>query len=314
VSEPFVHPLALCESKRLGPGTRIDAFAHVREGAVLGREVEVGDHAFVDDDVWIGDRVQILAGARLWRGVRVEEEVLIGPNATFVSDRHPRAGHAPVAVPETRVCRGASIGAGATVLPGMTIGQNALVGAGAVVTRSVPPNAVVVGNPARIRGYLDVGRPAEPVPQSGLGDLTGVRRSRVRGVTLQRLPLNRDLRGSLAVAEFPKQVPFTPQRAFLVFDVPGSEIRGEHAHRNCHLFLICVRGSVSVVADDGEQREEFRLDHPTLGLYLPPMVWATQYKHSADGVLLVLASHYYDPDDYIRDYQAFLQEVRGGRP
>jgi acetyltransferase-like isoleucine patch superfamily enzyme/dTDP-4-dehydrorhamnose 3,5-epimerase-like enzyme len=313
VTRPLVHPLALCESKQLGPGTRVQPFAHVREGAVLGRDVEVGDHAFVDDGVEVGDRVQILAGAQLWRGVRVEDEVLIGPNATFVSDRHPRAGNAPDAVQGTRVCRGASIGAAATILPGMTIGQNALVGAGAVVTRSVPPNAVVVGNPARIRGYLDVGRAAEPVPRAELGDLPGVRRSRVRGVTLHRLPLNRDLRGSLAVAEFPKQVPFTPRRAFLVFDVPGSEIRGEHAHRTCHLFLICVRGSVSVVVDDGEQREEFRLDHPTLGLHLPPMVWGTQYKHSADGVLLVLASEYYDPDDYIRDYQAFLEEVRGGR-
>jgi hypothetical protein len=122
------------------------------------------------------------------------------------------------------------------------------------------------------------------------------------------------MRGSLSVAEFPKEIPFVPRRYFVVFDVPGSEIRGEHAHRTCHLFLVCVRGACSVVVDDGRSREEFRLDHPTLGLHLPPMVWGTQYKHTADAVLLVFASEWYDPDDYIRDYQAFLDEVRRGRP
>jgi dTDP-4-dehydrorhamnose 3,5-epimerase-like enzyme len=171
---------------------------------------------------------------------------------------------------------------------------------------------VVVGNPARIRGYLDTGRAIEAA-QAELTVSPGVHRSRVPGVSLHRLPLNRDLRGSLAVGEFPREIPFEPKRYFVVFDVSGSEIRGEHAHRSCHLFLVCVHGSISVVVDDGAQREEFRLDHPTLGLYLPPMVWATQYKHSADAVLLVFASDYYDPDDYIRDYQVFLDQVRGGR-
>ncbi len=96
----------------------------------------------------------------------------------------------------------------------------------------------------------------------------------------------------------------------MVFDVPSSEIRGEHAHRSCHLFLVCVRGGVSLMVDDGEQREEFRLDHPSLGIYLPPMVWATQYKHTPDAVLLVFASEHYDASDYIRDYQQFIDEVK----
>jgi UDP-2-acetamido-3-amino-2,3-dideoxy-glucuronate N-acetyltransferase len=97
-----------------------------------------------------------------------------------------------------------------------------------------------------------------------------------------------------------------------VFGVPSVETRGEHAHRECHQFLVCVRGSVSVVADDGRRREEYLLDRPELGLHLPPMVWGIQYRYSADAVLLVFASHYYDPADYIREYDRFLAEAGAG--
>jgi acetyltransferase-like isoleucine patch superfamily enzyme len=311
----FVHPQALCETRRVGAGTRIWAFAHVLPGAVIGRDVNICDHTFIENDVVVGDRVTIKCGVQLWDGVRVEDDVFIGPNATFTNDPVPRSKVRPGEYPATLVRRRASIGANATILPGMTIGQNAVVGAGSVVTRSVPPHAIVAGNPARIRGYVDSeGRERRVESRSAAVEAQGVVKSRVRDVTLHRLPLNRDMRGSLAVAEFPREIPFAPKRTFVVFDVPSSEIRGEHAHRTCHLFLVCVRGACSVVVDDGISREEFRLDHPTLGLHLPPMVWGTQYKHTADAVLLVFASEWYDPDDYIRDYQAFLDEVRRGRP
>ena len=310
----FVHPQALCETRKVGAGTRIWAFAHVLEGAVLGRDVNVCDHTFIENDVVVGDRVTIKCGVQLWDGVRVEDDVFIGPNATFGNDLFPRSKVRPERFLTTVVCRRASIGGNATILPGMTIGQSAIVGAGAVVTRSVPPHAVVVGNPARIRGYVDAeGRARRVESPAGPTEVVGVVKSSVRDVTLHRLPLNRDLRGSLSVAEFPREIPFVPKRCFVVFDVPSSEIRGEHAHRTCHLFLVCVRGACSVVVDDGGSREEFRLDHPTLGLHLPPMVWGTQYKHTADAVLLVFASEWYDPDDYIRDYQTFLDEVRRSR-
>lgn len=311
----FVHPQALCETKKVGAGTRIWAFAHVREGAVIGREVLISDHTYIENGVVIGDRVTIKTGAQLWDGVRVEEDVFIGPHATLTNDGFPKRGSSSERASETLVCRHASIGANATILAGMTIGQNAIVGAGAVVTRPVPPNAVVIGSPARVRGYIDSQRPEQAAPASEAAIEEGeFRRSRVAGVSLHRLPLRRDLRGSLAVGEFPRQIPFVPRRYFVVFDVPSSEIRGEHAHRACHLFMVCVRGACSVVADDGEQREEFRLDHPTLGLHLPPMVWGTQYSHTRDAVLIVFASDYYDPQDYIRDYQEFLDEARRGRP
>ena len=96
----------------------------------------------------------------------------------------------------------------------------------------------------------------------------------------------------------------------MVFDVPSAETRGEHAHRECHQFLICVRGSCAVVADDGVNRQEFVLNRPEHGLYLPPMTWGIQYKYSPDALLLVFASHYYEAADYIRDYEEFLQVSR----
>ena len=110
----------------------------------------------------------------------------------------------------------------------------------------------------------------------------------------------------MTVGEFEKEIPFAPQRYFSVFDVPNKEVRGEHAHKECHQFLVCIKGSCHVVADDGHQRQEFILDKPNKGIYLPPMVWGIQYKYSADAVLMVFASHHYDPDDYIRNYSEFM--------
>ena len=133
----------------------------------------------------------------------------------------------------------------------------------------------------------------------------------VGGVALYNLPSFEDARGVLTVADVGAHIPFAIERAFLVYDVPGPEIRGEHAHRTLHQFLICVRGSCLVLADDGNDRQEFRLDGPTLGLYLPPMVWSIQHQHSRDAMMLVLASARYDPGDYIRDYETFRELTSG---
>jgi dTDP-4-dehydrorhamnose 3,5-epimerase-like enzyme len=110
----------------------------------------------------------------------------------------------------------------------------------------------------------------------------------------------------LAVAEVGAHIPFSPQRVFFVSDVSGKEVRGEHAHRSCRQFLVCVRGSVAVIVDDARTRHEVLLDSPGLGLYIPPMLWSVQYRFSADATLAVLASDPYDPADYIRDYEEFL--------
>jgi acetyltransferase-like isoleucine patch superfamily enzyme/dTDP-4-dehydrorhamnose 3,5-epimerase-like enzyme len=305
LSDFFVHPQGICESDSVGAGTRIWAFAHVLPGARIGAECNLCDGVFVEDDVVVGDRVTVKSGVQLWDGVELEDDVFVGPNATFTNDRFPRSRHYLDEYPRTIVREGASIGANATLLPGVEIGPGAMVGAGAVVTRSVPAHAVVVGNPARITGYADAGGPAaEPV---AIGAEPGVQPLQVRGVHLRRSASFSDLRGSLTAGEAPDEgVPFVPRRWFMVYDVPGREIRGAHAHRECEQFLICAHGSVRVAVDDGTKRAEVTLSDPSQGIYVPPMVWASQFHYEPATVLLVLASLPYDADDYIRDYGEFL--------
>jgi UDP-2-acetamido-3-amino-2,3-dideoxy-glucuronate N-acetyltransferase len=304
----FKHETALVESAAVGDGTRIWAYAHVLEGARIGRDCNICDHTFIENDVIVGDRVTVKCGVQLWDGVRIEDDVFIGPNATFTNDAFPRSRQQPERFLNTVVKRGASIGANATVLPGLTIEEYAMIGAGTVVTHSVPRHAVVVGNPGRIVSYVGAGRAAAPAPVAApvAPAPPGTETTRVKGVVLHRLPLVDDLRGMLSFAEVARHVPFAIRRYFLVFEVPTEEVRGEHAHRAQHQFLVCVHGRCSVVADDGEARQEFLLNAPHLGIYLPPMTWGVQYKYSRDAVLLALSSGEYDPADYIRDYDEFL--------
>lgn len=292
----FKHHLAIVETGAVGSGTRIWAFAHILPGAKIGSDCNICDHTFIENDVIIGDRVTIKCGVQLWNGIRLEDDVFIGPNATFTNDKLPRSGVHKQPLPVTTVKSGASIGANSTILPGLTIGSHAMVGAGAVVTRDVPAWAIVTGNPARITGYIGAERQQPAHPQPGLHP------SRVQGVSLYRLPLVEDLRGYLSAVE---NLPFEVKRFFLVFDVPSREVRGEHAHRECHQFLVCTHGECHIIADDGKEREEIVLDSPAVGVHIAPMVWATQYRYSADAVLLVLASDIYRPEDYIRDYAEF---------
>lgn len=302
----FVHPQGICETKNVGANTRIWAFAHILAGAKIGCDCNICDQVFIENDVIVGNRVTIKCGVQLWDGIVVEDDVFIGPNATFTNDRFPRSKIYPDTFLKTIVEKKASIGANATILPGITIGQGAMVGGGSVVVKSVPPNAIVVGNPAKIIGYTDTIK-----SEMGMADYNkiGVHQSNVKGVTFHNLPIFDDLRGTLSVGEFAKDIPFKPLRYFLVFNVGSSEIRGEHAHKQCHQFLVCVKGTCSVIADDGNHREEFLLTAPNHAVYLPPLVWGIQYRYSPDAVLLVFASHYYDADDYIRNYNEFLNTI-----
>jgi acetyltransferase-like isoleucine patch superfamily enzyme/dTDP-4-dehydrorhamnose 3,5-epimerase-like enzyme len=297
----FKHETAIVESRHIGEGTRIWSYAHVLSGAQLGFDCNICDHTFIENDVIVGDRVTVKCGVQLWDGLRVEDDVFIGPNATFTNDRMPRSKQFLSKHPRTWIKRGASIGANATILPGITVGEGAMVGAGAVVTHNVPPHAIVVGNPARITGYVDAQPeiPAEVV-QPGR-DVTALGEA-----TIHRLPHVQDLRGSLIFGEAQRHVPFEVKRYFLVYGVRSEHIRGEHAHRRLHQFLVCVAGRCNVVTDDGKTRYEITLDSPNKGVHIPPMVWTTQYKFSSDAVLLVLASEYYDAAEYIRDYHEYL--------
>ena len=307
----FEHPAGICESERVGSRTRIWAFAHVLPGAAIGEDCNICDHVFIENDVVVGDRVTIKSGVQLWDGVRLGNDVFVGPNATFTNDKYPRSRQWQAAIPVTTVLDGASIGANATILPGIAIGRNAMVGAGAVVTRNVPPNAVVDGNPARIRGYREAAgaRALPPLAASASG---APDRLLAGGARIIRLARAVDLRGSLTALEFTTDLPFVPQRLFCVFGVPSAEVRGEHAHRACHQLLACVGGSIRVLVDDGERRDEVVLDDPGVALYLPPMTWGTQFGATADATLICLASHPYDAADYIRDYEAYLEARRPG--
>ncbi|WP_124352035.1 acyltransferase [Pseudomonas chlororaphis] len=146
----FVHSHALCETSQIGKGSRIWAFTHILPQAKIGQDCNICDHVFIENDVVIGDRVTIKCGVQVWDGISIADDVFIGPNATFTNDRFPRSKVYPESFDRTVICKGASLGANCTILPGITIGENAMIGAGAVVTRSVPANVTVVGNPARI--------------------------------------------------------------------------------------------------------------------------------------------------------------------
>jgi len=159
----MIHPLADVQSARIGEGTRIWQFTVVLPGAVIGRDCNFCAQVFVENDVTVGDRVTVKNGVQLWDGVTLEDDVFVGPNVTFTNDPFPRSGRRPAAYSRTLVKKGASIGANATILPGIVIGERALVAAGSVVTRDVPPGKLVMGNPARIVGDTEARDPS-PAP------------------------------------------------------------------------------------------------------------------------------------------------------
>ena len=281
------------------PGTILKMDKNIQQPNTF-RFSEIDARAIVSPQAVIGNGCLVGSGAVVGASVVLEDEVVVGPNVVFVESDDPTSGLT------SRVKRGVRIGANATLYAGITLSAESLVRPGAVVTRSVPPKAIVEGNPAAIVGYVGT----EPsVTTSSLfpdGRGCGVQQTYVRGVSVHTFPIIPDLRGSLTVGEFTKEIPFAPQRYFMVFNVPSKEVRGEHAHRECHQFLICVRGSCAVVADDGLRRVEVTLDAPNRGVHLPPLTWGVQYKYSADALLLVFASQPYDAADYIRDYADFL--------
>lgn len=213
---------------------------------------------------------------------------------------------------------GARLGAASVIGEGVVIGQGAHVRPGAVVLRTVPPNAIVEGNPAQVVGYSVSGRGPALRPAPRLIDIHSYpdmpRPGRVElGVGGSELFLMRrvsDARGALTVGELPSELPFVPARYFAVFDVPSQELRGEHAHKVCQQFLICLHGSCRVLLDDGEQRCEVALDRPDMGVFMPAKIWGTQYRYSNDAVLLVFASRSYEADDYLRTYEEFLTDLK----
>lgn len=151
----FIHPNSICETSEIGLGTRIHAFSHVLKGAKIGTDCNICENVFIENDVILGDRVTVKNGVQLWDGLRIQNDVFIGPNVTFTNDKYPRSKKYQKIIPVTIVEEGSSIGANATIMPGITIGKNSIIGAGSVVTKSVPSKTIVYGNPAFIRKYIE---------------------------------------------------------------------------------------------------------------------------------------------------------------
>lgn len=147
----FVHPLADCQSTDIGAQSKVWQFTVVLPNAKIGSNCNINSHCFVENDVVIGNNVTVKCGVYLWDGVRLDDDVFVGPNVTFTNDKTPRSKIYPEKFLRTHVMQGASIGAGVVLLPGLRIGKRAMIGAGAVVTRDVPDDAVVYGDAARLR-------------------------------------------------------------------------------------------------------------------------------------------------------------------
>lgn len=151
----MIHPLAQVLSLAVGEGTKVWQFAIILEGAVIGKDCNINCHTLIESKVFIGDRVTVKPGVFIWDGISLEDDVMVGPNATFTNDRWPKSKNAAYQLLETKVRKGASIGANATILCGIEIGEYSTIGAGAVITKSVPARALMVGSPAKIIGWMN---------------------------------------------------------------------------------------------------------------------------------------------------------------
>ncbi|MBX7116570.1 MAG: WxcM-like domain-containing protein [Myxococcaceae bacterium] len=295
----FAHERAIVESAEVGPGTRVWANAHILPKAKVGGDCNICDGVFIENDVRIGNRVTLKSGVQVWDGVTLEDDVFVGPNATFTNDKYPRSRQYPNTFPKTHVYKGASIGANATILPGLTIGPGAMVGAGAVVTKDVPPYAIVTGNPARIVATAGPKGPLEVLPATFTGELPG-------GSRFVKVPVVESARGLLSFLELKSGLPFLPHRYFTLSRLPDGGMRGNHSHRTCHQFFSCLEGTVRIALDDHRTRADVLLDGAKQGLHVPPGVWVTLFGAQPSTVVLVLASDAYDEADYIRTYEDFV--------
>jgi UDP-2-acetamido-3-amino-2,3-dideoxy-glucuronate N-acetyltransferase len=182
----MIHPLADIQSEHIGEGTRVWQFSVILKNAVIGSNCNINCHVFIENDVIIGNNVTVKSGVYLWDGLRIEDNVFIGPNVTFTNDKTPRSKQYPAEFQKTTIKRNASLGAGSIVLGGTEIGEFSMTGAGSLVTRDVPPRALVTGSPARITGWLnDDGSKMTPVLDYFL-DSAG-NKWKVEGNSLQKI-------------------------------------------------------------------------------------------------------------------------------
>lgn len=266
----------------------------------------IHETAIVEPGASVRSGSEICAFAYIGAGCLIERGSTVGVRATVIGSDDYTVDDSAV----TTISSGVTIGAGALVRGPLSIGRGAVVEAGAVVVDDVPANAVVAGNPAAVVGYTQIDDSASAafiMPPTAAGEQVDI-----AGCSLIRLPSVMDLRGALTFAEIGSNLPFAPQRYFIVYDVPSRKIRGSHAHHQLHELIFAIGGSVTVTVDNGRERGQIVLDDPTLVLHLPAMTWTTQHTFSPGAAIVVLASHPYEDADYIRDYDDYCRLVDGG--
>jgi len=305
-----IHPTAICATEDIGPGTTVGPYVTIDAKVAIGAGCTIGEGVSVRDGAVVGDRVTIGPGSRIAGNTKLGDDSCVHPNVVFEQTRlieplaiSSRAGNIEIGPSSI-------IGAQVTILPSVTIGRNAAIAPNSVVTRPIPPFAYAAGNPATVVQYLvsstqENGSTEEirPNKQYSYQD-TAVSR-----VTQYFFKEVHDVRGDLSIINFDQDFPFPPKRIFFVSGVRNKHLRGEHAHRDGEQLLVSVSGSTTVLVDDGQARAEFILDRAGIGLYIGPLVWSTQYNHDKNSTLIAIASNAYDPDDYIRNYDEFIDAV-----
>jgi UDP-2-acetamido-3-amino-2,3-dideoxy-glucuronate N-acetyltransferase len=290
-TSPLIDESARIIDSVVGAGSHVGIGCILRDGVRVGENCRIGDYVLVEGEVEISDGVEIESYSHIRGPVTMGMHVRVGSHSCVGG---PHEGMIEIQM-------SATIGAHATIMSPVRVGEFAIVEAGAVVMKNVPSNAVVAGNPAKIVRYHQAA--SGPTLSGYPREAEGITTTSIPGVNIFHMPVFEDLRGNLSVGEIGKHIPFEVKRYFLTFEVESEQARGEHAHRTLH-------GRVHILADNGQVREEFILDRPNVGLHLPPMIWGVQYRFSPGAVLLVLCSDLYDPGDYIRDYSSFLAERR----
>ncbi|XZE20395.1 WxcM-like domain-containing protein [Pirellulaceae bacterium SH449] len=300
----IIHPFSDVQSVSIGKNTKIGAYTVVKSESKIGESCQIMSHCMIEGGVVLKDRVKLMEGVKLYSGVIVEDDCLVGPNSCVTTASLPLDSIKNRNIKTTILKKGASLGANVTVLPGVTVGAGSIVGAGSVVTIDVAPSSVVIGNPARIVRYVNAPNIASEIRSKSETIIS------VGGACWVEFKTVKDTRGQLTVAQWDQHLPFRPERVFFLHQVPTSKVRGGHAHIHCIQVLVPLSGSVRVVLDNGYQREELFLDRSDKGLLIPAGIWATQYGYTRDCVLAVFASHVYDENDYIRDYDRYLEYCR----
>jgi len=294
MTDYFTHPLALCESKAVGAGTRIWAFAHVLPGARIGRNCNICDHVFIENDVSIGDDVTVKCGVQLWDGVTIGNRAFIGPNVTFTNDKFPRSKQYPESFLATVVEDGASIGANATILPGVRIGRDAMVGAGSVVTKDVPPNVTVVGNPAK---PIDRGSQNSDAVKSLVG-----------GWQLWTSPDVVQLAGEPVSPGLEVSLPYSAKHMQILHKLPKHAEAG-YAELQSAQVLIALQGAIAITLDDGSAQTEVTLSDPASVLQVAPKTWTRLRASTPEIVLLAIRSHPHNEADLVFTREEFLRLV-----